>query len=418
MVQDPKSGDATRVSVVVSRGMDSSAPELWELVGPTYRLPVMVSFDHPRAVGLARVGIPYGIPLLRAQREVLEKDLTSICAKRENKGWVLKEETLNAYCQKSQFTDPQDVVVWNWSEPKPNEASGFITAYCKHRDALISDRGQAAIIWASFCKFALHRLLRENRKVDLGFGVICALPLRKNWLDVLSVKYRQCFAYKRFDEKEWFQKYITSPILTALDRDTGLLKWTLAIEPSESFEATISAMEKERRKQCVANYPVRIRNLITAHRNRIHELFKSYLAEKDVPTSPMAMRKRGRSARNGEGTVDDAVEQTKATGRRDMDGTSGLSGILEKGAAESLAGEDASVHEVSDILQETENVRRPDQEREMGEAGNRHAGIARLLLPPSVEEQAPRELLAGGTGEWNDAINALATGVEFIPTRK
>lgn len=366
-------------------GVQSSA-ELYELLGPTFRLPVYVRLEGSPNWSKDCVSVSATrISLMQCQKRVLEQTMHDLMERRRDESWIVSREVLEDRFRKSVHTEPEEVVVWNWSDPMPNTASGFIAEYCRNRDAVLHDRGQAAILWSSMCRFAMRWMLERNRKLDLGFCVISAAPLRRNWVDILIQRWMQTSSNKNFTDKVFCDRYITSKILTATD-DAGLIKWSLNVEPSKSFNEAAKAIEKQRHSKRSDLYFTKIRNLVDAHRNRIYEIFKACVAEKNAPTAPIPRRKRGRPRSNGIATVDDTVEPIEADSGNALHGGDGVAGVLEKGAAESLASADASVHEVPALLQGTDDVRRPNQEREVGEAGNGHAGIARMSLLSAVEK--------------------------------
>lgn len=156
--------------------------ELWVLHGPHWKLPLTIEWIGPLA--RIRLGGP-GVRLMDQQIKVGHEFLAAMGAEqRLNTFWAVRD-VLMTMASLSKETDPQVVVVWTPVPPVLEDTDDFIDGFC--RDTGLVKLSLMQIIWTGLRQYALRWLL-AGKPLKLGFATIHALPLRKNWIEVLRQK--------------------------------------------------------------------------------------------------------------------------------------------------------------------------------------------------------------------------------------
>src|SRR6478672_8263847 len=104
---------STPSTIFVSQS-ESCMREVWELIGPNWRLPLGVEM---RDQFICRVRLGCGIALLKKQRAAAEPMLDHAADAREGSTWFIHKAVLMRIAQIS-TAEPEDVVVWGASVPK------------------------------------------------------------------------------------------------------------------------------------------------------------------------------------------------------------------------------------------------------------------------------------------------------------
>lgn len=384
--------------------MDATERQLWEIVGTNYRLPVYAQFGgelKPEwGKDCVRVALPI-MPLLRAQRDVVEQLFKSICERADASGWILREEKFLQFCLKSSHDDPQNVVVWNWSDPAMDVGPDFIGAYCRHNQALIRNRNEATLIWSSFCKFALQRIAR-GVPVDLGFVKLISLPLRRNWIAILLTRHWATSQRVEFSEERFKESFQRDGALTAWDNRHGVIRWDITAIPTDHFHDKMRGIEVERRRTA-KNYAADIRFLVKAHTHRIHEIFKTYLEE--------AGRKVIRFPKRRPTPVE--VEPPTDRAEVNFRGSPVVFGVLEKSSKEVVVGKDeAWMPDLSDLQPPNPNVR--DSGRDVDQSTDQQGGTIGVPVRDVVQGEDKIQLLAVRPDEGAGERPGVVEGTEQL----
>lgn len=157
----------------------NSNETLWELIGPYWTLPVYVSrFANLMEVRLAP------IPLL----DKMKKVASEVFSGKERRGevWFIHENESVGIMRRSDLTDPEDVVMWDKprefdAEEHPAIDDEFIVGYIRSEFAMTRDPLIVDVLWVSLCRYMLHRLVNEEKEVNLKFATLVPLSFRQNW---------------------------------------------------------------------------------------------------------------------------------------------------------------------------------------------------------------------------------------------
>lgn len=391
-------------------------PELHEIVGASFRLPVWLRRDGENqwAKDCVRISLPK-MPWLKAQKKMAEAVLNSHCARRDgDSGWILEATTASALLHKSKFADPQDVVVWNFSDATKLTDSSFITAYCNHRDALITDHGQASLLWMSMCKFAFFWAVEKRRPVHCGYWVIDAMPFRQNWLSILVSRLQRASRAKDFDFAKFFYKH--RDFVTAFNEHFNVIRWSIVATPTEKFHAATQLHETTVKRMNPRGYVTRVRDLIAASRNRIHEIITTHLAETDYKIVRVSRRKRGSFKRDHDRSIKEITPADLEPAPNGVDYYARGGRVLEAGQSKVVAGEDARVSALPAIQSPETHVRNGGGNVDQHEDGA--AGAAGLLVLDAAQSVGAHELLGVRRAGGDDAGDALAAPTEQLSNQK
>lgn len=233
--------------------------ELWELIGPTYRLPLGVEwFDT-----LGRVDIGAGIPLLKRQREIAVTTLTPISDVTDGKFFIYRPDLMQV-ASLSEKTEAEEIVRWmpDWKPVAVNAGfdspDEFVQAYCRSAYAVSRDALMIDALWISLCKFMLHWLVNKKREVKFGFATLIPFTFRKNWKNmVVKFEYSQFRSFKIF-QKDFLQEGLASMIqrgvanhlcgtqVIAWDDQTKNVRDTLEIMAEPAFHEMVARREAQR----------------------------------------------------------------------------------------------------------------------------------------------------------------------------
>lgn len=393
--------------------------ELFELVGPGYRLPAWLEKTTEELKPDSRVIVSLPLmPWLPKQRTLMDQTFGRLCVRRAELGWVLTWEQASACLSKSDHSEPADVVVWNPAEAKEEQSDSgprsFVQEYCRHRDAIHRDPATVAILWASFQKVAFWWLLNRTAPLDLGFVKLQTLPVRRDWFKVLWCKWRPAIGHASFSMTRLIQK--CGPDLTAWDERHQVIRWTIEAEPTDKFHETMRGIEQERKRSIPSakRYATKIADLLKLYAKRITDAFEATLAEKAVKVAPIRRGAAGKAAgyfkpkpKPAEAVVDDAGDA--------LDRGERVVAAVEARAEEFVESANASVSEVRNFQHGDVDVR--DARAHMASPRNSPAEVQSVGLPVlhAAESETEGELLSVRCSAGLDASDALATRNEFAP---
>lgn len=233
--------------------------ELWELTGPSWRLPLRVVWYAP---DLAEVRVGAGAPLTKKMRSVAEEKLLTVAKQKGTNFWASRE-ALGKIAVLSRCEDPEEVIEWTSIREAARVESGFkatdfIQAYCECHFAVIRNPLLATAVWASFCKFMMHWLLNERGTVDLLFAEMDAFALRRNWQGTAARMEHKLWRAGKIRDKDLFKpdaQNIADRMahvfqhrdLTSFDEKEKVLEWTLDVRVKKPWRVLMLKLAKERR---------------------------------------------------------------------------------------------------------------------------------------------------------------------------
>lgn len=347
---------------------ESIMTELYEISGPTFRLPAWVKWTD----SLGEIDPGAGLPLLNCQQKALLDLLTVHHARPAAGKLFIFEADLKMIGRKSNCTDPEEVVEWlPGRKPVESETTyrtpdEFVAAYCRSNYALFRDPLIMDALWLSLCKFMLHWFLNEQKELSLGFVRLVPLCFRQNWSNCAAK-----FEYKMFKKNLLFRSsymnqdhqnmiergvadYLCSTGCASFDIEKRVLRHTLDVVLNPEWHETANRIEYARKLARNSKYaywkgtvPDRLRRQLP----RALEVYAAHLAEAAVPTAPIYRSNASRlpSERSWEGKAIHAVQPTTHWGE-----TGSLYPLGTPDKAESLAEPNEMVLEALSDLQSPE----------------------------------------------------------------
>lgn len=225
-------------------------PELWELAGPYWKLPLKVI----RLGSMAEVRSGFGVRLTPKMISQAEAALDRYGEKNGSTHYMLTEELVALGAVLSSCSDPEDVLEWlPAKQEKIPEVKGvpeFIHKYCESGYSVIRDPQVADIVWGSFCKWMLHWFVNRTEPIDLGFAKIIPLPMRRNWANT-AIRFEQKQNRKGLIKKKDFlstsqasmkrrgmtEFFCSSDVTSVRENGPGYIRWILEIITGETFES-------------------------------------------------------------------------------------------------------------------------------------------------------------------------------------
>jgi hypothetical protein len=269
--------------------------ELWELIGPCWRLPLRVVWYAE----LAEVRVGAGAALTRKMRAVAEEKLLTVATPKGSNFWASRE-ALGKVAVLSRYEDPEEVIEWTPLRPPVKVSSGgfqaseFIQSYCECHFAIIRNPLLATAVYASFCKFMMHWMLNERGTVDLLFAEMDALALRRNWQGTAArmeqklwragkIKDRDLFSPDMQNIADRMSEVLTHRELTAFDEKSGTFEYTIDIRTNKKWKEFVGKLGQERLK-ARDGYNGMIR-LLRFQLRRVIRCYAHYLEEATHPTA-------------------------------------------------------------------------------------------------------------------------------------
>lgn len=339
--------------------------ELWELLGPYWRLPLRVVWYGE----LAEVRSGAGSRLTKKQVEACEEKLDGI-GNKKGMAHFLTRFQLEKIAEPSRHEDPDDVV--EWLPPRAArtiadepDISDFVRGYCQSTYALTRSPLMADAIWASFCKWMLHWMVNECGEIDLGFAKMFPVPLRKNWASLVArFEHIQGKAGK-FDPNmqsmvdRGVADYMIGWSTTGIDPKTRLFTFTLEIITNEKWNRIIELREREKQKRFLARYGY---NHVQEQKRalfRILEAYSFFLTEARK-THGIVYFTYAPKLFLSPGPIGQYQGQVKAVVPTESPGTEDFGLLVSPdpvGPKTTLARSDEALREMSDIQSAFENVR-------------------------------------------------------------
>lgn len=279
--------------------------ELWELIGPRWRLPI---YAHTLPNGVIKVELA-GIPLLKAQIKVAEEYLRIHCTHREGDTWFFAESGLRQSAIKSIYDDPEQVVIWNWKKQEYDVRLTMAKFYCEQPYAVCNKDRHFAAMWASIENFMFDWMVVLGRPIEFSWGRLEALPVRANWkqamLSTMKAKKQNLAVIGNRDKQSrqeaerrvQFNLYEQS-FMTSLDDETKTIRWTVEFIPNREWHQKIYVFELQRKQRKHRYYWSDVLQLLKSRhlKDRLHAIFLTYRKETEIP---YAFLRNGNFKRNG-----------------------------------------------------------------------------------------------------------------------
>lgn len=267
--------------------------ELWEVVGPTWRLPLYVRWHD--SLGVLESD---GCVLLRCQFDARWEVLKPFVFERSESQWICRVD-LQKVAHKSEKATSEEVVEWLPARapidvPKLPD-NEFIQAYCASEFAIGRDPAVMDAIWISFCRFGLHWLVNEEKEINFLFARVVPIFLRKNWSNATAKWEREQFQkmaimrgdYLAPDIESIYKRcagdYLASCRVTSWCPQHHLARPILEIIESKEYREAAMKREKARKRRWGIHYWTKFLDRLKRQLPAVVEVYAHHLNEATYP---------------------------------------------------------------------------------------------------------------------------------------
>ncbi len=249
-----------------------SVPELWEIRGSHWVLPVLVE----RHTDVAYVTLA-PIPMLGIQRAVLINAIEQVSVNRVEDSYVVPFGPWCDIAEKSKQDNAEQVVEWNRVAgervylPGNPDLDTFAADWLVHSGYSFS-KASAVTLHLSIFSHMMHWLVNLHRPVDVLFAVIHPLQMRRNWKEII---YGQAWQSGKDVSK-------TMPLPADLGQSymvqyrSGVCQWHLELSESNAYRQAMETAENKRRRRLNGNYFKSVCRTIMSQAARAIRIYKEF----------------------------------------------------------------------------------------------------------------------------------------------
>jgi hypothetical protein len=183
--------------------------------------------------------------------------------------WIAHRERAESVLHKCDGITPSWYVVWGNAKvdkpsygveaPAPPElkdemsinADRFVRHVCNYCG--IPDVSATRLLWYRFCQSAVNWMIVEGRSVDMIFGKLHAVPLRRNWKAIMAAKFPGFGHLASINDQERFINALkVTEVGTQLGEaemagvdNEGLFSWCIELELRDSFFKHVESIERQ-----------------------------------------------------------------------------------------------------------------------------------------------------------------------------
>ena len=222
--------------------------ELWTISGRdpvNWTVPFYVELRDDCAV------LTCGVALMARQR-VAVANLMSIYGYRNEGAWVLKPGVLESIGERTRGGDPEMYFVWSAPKPKPLPTPGAgdrsEMAEAMYKAGIGETEAHAHVLWTALCRLIAHRLINDEKPVDMYFFQLHNCPYRINWLTIVTQRIRRRLYGNEEEELSGFTDLLESTDLLSYNRRNSLCYRHVEIEHSQRWWKLVTRAESDRMK--------------------------------------------------------------------------------------------------------------------------------------------------------------------------
>ena len=238
---------------------------------------------------IAEVRIP-SIPLLAIQRTAIEAELNRV-GRVEDDAWFVMKKDWDEIAYPFFGQNIEECVEWR-VDPKPRRKGGvfpdeFIESYSNSEFAILPDPLVNEVVWTSFLRFMLHRLVNERRPIDLFFCRLIPLMFRKNWKEIaIRKEYKRPNAFSHQPQQiidRGMADWLVSDEMVAVDErvESNRCRWTLEVVESPAWHEATLGLENMRAR--LKGYTNRIIHQMRAQLPYAIDVYSAFLREASFP---------------------------------------------------------------------------------------------------------------------------------------
>jgi hypothetical protein len=339
--------------------------ELWEVVGPTWRLPVFVRWHD--SLGLLE---PDCCVLLGCQFKARWEVLKPFVFERGAQQWICRAD-LQKVAHKSDKSSSEDVVEWLPRRPPIDVPklpdNEFIQAYCASEFAIGRDPAVMDAIWISFCKFGLHWLVNEEKEINFLFARVVPIFLRKNWSNATAKWERDLFQMKDMlrgdylapDIESIFKRgaadFLASGRVTSWCPEHHLARPILEIIESKEYREAAMNRERARKRRWGIHYWTTFIERLKLQLPAVVEIYAHHLTEATYPICKIFSN--AVESRAGKRYRTAFLAQAAEASKHWMESDPVPVPLEQTGEPGTLPGADEGMSEVPDLQSHTRDVR-------------------------------------------------------------
>lgn len=222
--------------------------ELWTISGRdpvNWTVPFYVDWKSNCAV------LTCGVALLARQRVAVANFLSVHGQPFEGK-WIVKRGNLEGIAQRTPGGDPEMYFVWSAPKPKPLPKDGLEErsemAEAMHKAGIGETVAHAHILWTSICRLVAHRMINEEKPVDMFYFKLHNCPYRANWLTILTQRIRRRLRSNAEEELTGYTDLLESTDLLSYNRRNRLCYRHVEVEHGRRWWKLVTRVESERMK--------------------------------------------------------------------------------------------------------------------------------------------------------------------------
>ncbi len=386
---------------------DCDDQQLWGVIGKDWQIPV---FFRPCRVAEKEYGYIWAaLGLTQDQSQALVGRMDAVPHRRASPGWLVDRPLISLIARRIQGVTPSKHLKWPANPatepieesgppvqegPSPERAYAFLR-YVQERTG-IADMTVLTMVWAAICN-CIGRWLMEGKPIDFGgLFTINAMPLRRNWLELLLGRMpglRRVYLSGQHTEllRLMFttaSRWLRCPEMAEI-RFRGLhpvTRWNLFIANG----ATWNELSDERERHVLTSlgshrYLRRWANLIGSLEEHLHRTAAQKVAEEDAPCGRIEPGRPGSPASLCRGSATQLSPQEIV----DSDPRGGLS--VDDLALDEHATEDLEKAAAKLLGLPTAQPRVLDMRHAWRNGANKPTGTPGMLVLPATRGQAPQE---------------------------
>lgn len=386
-----------------------------------WSLPVLVHWRHDKAKDKHYGLVVPAVGLYYSQGLTLQGLLQVHDIQGKNDCWLVPRNMIEAILHKAPGITPLAYYKWPGEDMPPiplpkvlqvstdgctvsmadsvPSANGSFISYISQKSSISTSIIRAVI--TSITQHGAAWMLEKRQPLELGFCKLIATPFRSNWKEIVSYKCKKWKLLGMFNleqkermmalEEAGMPEVMCSLHNIALQKATHRIEYTIEAIPTNKFEKEVDRVETRRMASGRVSYVEHFETTVKKLYVHLLESLKSYVKKTNAPFA--GVRERGDT---GQPCFVPTLRQfTKVYGV----GLGNLPvNIVSPGSNFSIFGESseplvvqkqiAGVSEVSIVPQENENVRRCNEQGDVGQQGKE--GTDRLLVLDAVQEPTDR----------------------------
>ena len=232
--------------------------------------------------------------LTRLMRQALDKRLSEL-GTNNGQDWFITKTALKDNADRlEEGLLPEDAISWVSNvgrvtlTEQPKDMEGLYEELVRAGFAKTVPKAQ--LLYGILCQQFLHRIVVENKPVDLGFAKIQATPLRSDFMRLFSAHTMRRILHAPSREKI-VRQALRDGRLMFLNKTRKIVLWNIAVRHSHAWWQGIRKSELALLKQQGrVHYMLRVKDRLRAAEPILYEIFTDYIAQAHRPALKIPAR--------------------------------------------------------------------------------------------------------------------------------